>query len=70
MSNNNIVALVFLVLGLLFMISLFRSLFKIISMQKSEETFTGLAVLKTFLIPILSFLALMYFIIAILPGLQ
>jgi hypothetical protein len=70
MSNNNIVALVFLVLGLIFMISLFRSLFKIISMQKSEETFTGLAVLKTFLIPILSFLALMYFIIAILPGLQ
>ena len=70
MSNNSIVALVFLVLGLTFMISLFRSLFKILAMQKKAENFTGIAVLKSFLIPLLSFLALMIFVLAILPRLE
>jgi hypothetical protein len=70
MSNNDIVGLVFLILGLLFMVSLFMSLFKVIGMKKSPDNFKGMAVLKIFIIPILSFVALMYFVLVILPDLQ
>jgi len=67
MSNNNIVALTFLVLAVVFMVSLFIALFKVIGMKKTKDNFSGVQVLKAFWIPIATFLALMVFVLIVLP---
>jgi len=68
MSNDTIVALTFLVLPVIFMVSLFMALFKIIGVKKTKENFSGGMVLKVFWIPITTFLALMVFVLVVLPN--
>lgn len=67
--SKNVVAFLFLFLGSLLVISLFKSLFKVFNIDKTEESFTGINILKIFALPLLTFVALMIFILFILPNL-
>jgi len=73
MDKSSIVALVFLVLGGLFVGSLLKSLFKLIGMvmqSKDDLKLDSSYLLKLFSIPLLSFAALMIFVIFVLPKLS
>jgi len=66
MDNNSIVALVFLVLGCLFVGSLLKGIWNLIN-SVDRTNFGATYILKLFAIPIITFIALMIFIIFIMP---
>jgi len=66
MERNSIIALVFLILGTTFIISLLKSLWKLLN-NADNVKFDGSYLIKLFAIPLITFMALMIFVLIILP---
>lgn len=64
------VALGFLVIGLIFVGSLLKSIMSVLTTDWDTEKFTGMNVIKLFKIPFISFFCLIIFIAFIVPILQ
>jgi len=66
-TKEDIIAFAFLFFGCLIIISLLKTIIKLISYQWKEGEFSGLALIKMFATTIISFILMLVFIFFIMP---